>query len=211
MRMSFPLRLPITLFICGLPALAESAPGISNFDRVDANVYRGGQPSPEAFRHLAKLGVRTVVDLREAGSRSLAEQRVVTAAGMKYLNVPMTGLTPPTEAEITRLLGIMVDSGAGPVFVHCKRGADRTGAVIAAYHIVHHRWDNARALKDAEAHRMAFFQFPRKNYIRSFRPPGALDATPPTAAVEAKAEFPAASGGAPAPPAAALPAVAAAR
>ena len=179
--MRFASRLPIALLVLGLPGFASSVPGIKNFDRVDAHVLRGGQPTDEGLQHLAKLGVKTIVDLREAGDRSKAEERVVTAAGMKYVNVPMTGLTPPTDDEITRLLAMLEDNTAGPVFVHCLRGADRTGAVIAAYHISHDKWDNARALKDAKAHSMSFIQFPRQNYIRNFRPP----------VVEAKATSPA--------------------
>ena len=89
---------------------------------------------------------------------------------MKYVNVPMTGLTPPTEGEITRILAMLEDGTTGPVFVHCQRGADRTGAVIAAYHVDHDKWDNARALMDAKAHSMSFFQFPRQQYILGFRP-----------------------------------------
>ena len=167
--MSFARRRLLALFVIGLPALARSAPGIKNFDQVDAHVYRGGQPTDEGFQYLAKLGVRTVIDLREADDRSEAEERTVTGSGMKYVNVPMTGLTPPTEAEITKILAMLEDTTTGPVFVHCQRGADRTGAVIAAYHVDHDQWDNARALKDAKAHSMSFFQFPRENYIRNFR------------------------------------------
>ena len=48
--------------------------------------------------------------------------------------------------------------------------ADRTGAVIAAYHINHDKWENGRALKDAKAHGMSFFQLPRESYIRNFHP-----------------------------------------
>jgi protein tyrosine phosphatase (PTP) superfamily phosphohydrolase (DUF442 family) len=173
-------RLPIAILIFGLPVFAGSVPGIKNFDQVDARVYRGAQPTDEGLRYLAKLGVKTIVDLREAGDRSKAEERVVTGAGMKYVNVPMTGLTPPTDAEITRILALLEDNTAGPVFVHCLRGADRTGAVIAAYHISHDKWDNARALKDAKAHSMSFFQFPRQSYIQNFRAP----------TVEAKATSP---------------------
>jgi len=153
-----------------LPLMAGSAPGIKNFDQVDSHVYRGGQPTPEGFQHLAKLGVKTIIDLREPGSRSIAEEKTVNSAGMKYVNVPMTGLTAPTEAEITRILAMLEDTSSGPVFVHCWRGADRTGAVIAAYHIDHDNWDCARALKDAKAHSMSSFQIPRRNYILSFQP-----------------------------------------
>ena len=168
--MRFASRLSIAILVIGLPVFGGSAPGIKNFDQVDARVYRGGQPTDEGLQYLAKLGVKTIIDLRETGDRSKAEERVATGAGMKYVNVPMTGLTPPTDAEITRILAILEDSTAGPVFVHCLRGADRTGAVIAAYHISHDKWDNARALKDAKAHSMSFFQFPRQSYIQNFRP-----------------------------------------
>jgi len=168
--MEFRNRLPIAALAAFiLPAFAGTAPGIKNFDQVDTRVYRGGQPTDEGFRHLAKIGVKCIVDLREAGSRSAAEQRVVTAAGMRYVSVPMSGLTAPTEAEIVKILAILEDESAGPVFVHCKRGADRTGAVIAAYHIDHDKWANDRALKDAMSHGMSFFQFPRQGYIRRFQ------------------------------------------
>jgi tyrosine-protein phosphatase SIW14 len=174
-----PIRLPAALLTLGLPVFAASAPGIQNFDQVDAHVYRGGQPTPEGFQYLAKLGVRIIIDLREADTRSQGEQRVVTGAGMRYINVPMSGLTPPTEAEIAKILALLEDGTAGPVFVHCRRGADRTGAVIAAYHIDHDHWDNTRALKDAKAHSMSFFQIPRQNFIKSFRPL-AVDAKAPS-------------------------------
>ena len=182
--MSFASRLPfalLVLLVFGFPVCAGSVPGIKNFDRVDAHVYRGGQPTGEGYQYLARLSVKTIIDLREAGGRSKAEERVVASAGMKYVNVPMTGLTPPTETQITEILPLLEDSAAGPVFVHCWRGADRTGAVIAAYHIAHDKWDNARALKDAKAHSMSFFQIPRQNYIQNFRP-HTVDAksTPPS-------------------------------
>jgi tyrosine-protein phosphatase SIW14 len=168
--MSFTSRSLIALLFFGARLFAGPVPGIANFDQVDAHVYRGAQPTSEGFQSLAKLGVKTIIDLREAGARSKAEDLMVTAAGMKYVNVPMTGLTPPTASEITRLLGLLEDAAGGPVFVHCLRGADRTGAVIAAYHIDHDKWDNVRALKDAKAHGMSFLQFPRQNYIKNFRP-----------------------------------------
>jgi len=143
--------------------------GIKNFHQVDQNVYRGGQPNKAGFEQLAKLGVKTVIDLREAGRRSLREENFVTSAGMKYVNVPMTGLTAPTESEIHRILAMLGDSATGSVFVHCMRGADRTGAVIAAYRIYHDHWTNGQALNEAKALGMSFFQLPRKNFILGFQ------------------------------------------
>lgn len=169
--MYFSRRPGIFLLLFGLPVFsASSVPGINNFDQVNPQVYRGAQPSDEGFRYLAKIGVKTVLDLREDDARAVAERRMVAASGMRYVNVPMTGLTAPTVAQITTVLALLEDPANGPVFVHCMRGADRTGAVIAAYRIDHDHWDNARALKEAMSHGMSFFQFPRQRFIRTFQP-----------------------------------------
>ena len=148
--MGFLRRSGVVLFGLSLPVFAGSAvQSIHNFYQVDNHVYRGAQPDEEGFQYLAKIGVKTVVDLRASDGRSREERKLVAAAGMNYVQVPMTGLTPPTEDEITNVLRILEDSSTGPVFVHCKRGADRTGTVIAAYRIDHDGWDNARALSEA--------------------------------------------------------------
>jgi protein tyrosine/serine phosphatase len=168
------LRIPVisTILIFGLSSLAfaASVPGINNFQEVDQQVYRGAQPTTEGFNNLAKLGVKVILDLREPGARALSEERIVTAAGMHYVNVPMSGLTPPTKAQTDTILTLLEDRAAGPVFVHCRRGADRTGAVIGAYRIDHDGWDNSRALRDALSSGMSWFQFPRQSYIRTFQP-----------------------------------------
>lgn len=188
--MWFSRRVLASLFIFSLPAFAHPpVPGIRNFYQVDDHVYRGGQPTTEGFKYLAKIGVKTVLDLRGEGDRSAAEGRLVTGLGMRYLAVPMTGLTPPTPEQIVKILTLLEDNASGPVFVHCMRGADRTGVVIAAYHIEHDHWDNARALKDAMACGMSFFQLPRQSYIRRFQPV-TLEAK--TAAPPARIKVPAA-------------------
>lgn len=178
----------VIVLALALPAFASSsAPGIKNFYQVDQHVYRGAQPTAEGFEYLAKVGVKTVIDLREADPRSQEEEQMVAAAGMKYVSVPMTGLTAPTEAEINRILDILEEGNPGAVFVHCKRGADRTGAVIASYRIDHDDWDNARALSEAKAEGMSAFQFPRQNYIRTFqsrRIPAKADSAASSAASE---------------------------
>jgi tyrosine-protein phosphatase SIW14 len=169
--MSNAVRIFAALLVFSLPAIAASpAEGIHNFYQVDSNVYRGAQPTRAGFRYLAKLGVKTVIDLRGWDDRAAQEKQVVTSLGMTYINVPMRGLTPPTTVQITKILALLEDTKSGAVFVHCKRGADRTGAVIAAYRIDHDQWDNARALQEAMSCGMSFFEYPRQNFIRQFAP-----------------------------------------
>ena len=161
-------------------ALAGAAQGIGNFERVDEHVLRGAQPSAEGILYLSKIGVKRVLDLRGEGSRGKMEEKQVTAAGMKYISIPMSGKNPPTTEQIAKALDLLQDAGSGPIFVHCMRGADRTGTVIAAYHIEHDHWDNAKALQDAKAHGMSPFQMPRMKYIRAYKArPNQVDGAAP--------------------------------
>jgi tyrosine-protein phosphatase SIW14 len=178
--MVFLNRSLICIFVFSVPAFAgSSVQGIHNFFQVDSHVFRGGQPTGAGFEYLAKIGVKTVVDLRRSGQRALKEEQMVTALGMNYVNVGMSGLTPPTVAQISQILALLEATSTGAVFVHCKRGADRTGAVIAAYRIDHDHWNNGRALAEAKSDGMSPFQFPRKNYIRNFHPLASLAKSAP--------------------------------
>jgi len=151
-----------------VPSIAELS-GVPNFHQVEDHVYRGGQPSAEAWPSLARLGVKTVIDLRREDEHSTAaEAQAVSAAGMKYVNVPMKGVVAPTNQQIITVLQLL-NSGE-PVFVHCKRGSDRTGAVIACYRISHDRWDHKRALGEAKSFGMAWSQLGLKHYVMDFQP-----------------------------------------
>ena len=186
-RLSRFAAFSLSVLAFALPAcsrtVGSSVPGIENFQQVDAHVYRGGQPTGEGFQYLAGLGVKTVIDLRET-DKATAEKVVVERDGMRFISVPMTGMTPPTGAEIDQILAVLEDTTSGPVFVHCQRGADRTGAVIAAYHIDHDKWDNAHALLDAKAHDMSPFQFQRQAFIRSFQPRPVMKTAAPAPAAQ---------------------------
>lgn len=152
--------------------LAQQPPaGVSNFHVVNEHIYRGGQPTAEGFQALAKMGVKTVIDLREADGRMLAEKKQVEAAGMKFVNVPMHGLERPAEADVAKVLTVFNDKSAGPVFVHCKRGADRTGTVVACYRISHDHWDNGKALQEAKSFGMAWIQQAMQHYVKGYKPP----------------------------------------
>jgi uncharacterized protein (TIGR01244 family) len=142
---------------------------IPNFHQVNDHVYRGGQPSDDAWPGLAKMGVKTVIDLRREDEHSTAaEAQAVAAAGMKYINVPMKGVVAPSDGQVAKILAVL--NSDEPVFVHCKRGADRTGAVIACYRIEHDRWARQQALQEAKSFGMGSLQLGLKHYVMSFQP-----------------------------------------
>lgn len=52
----------------------NSSPGfaairISNFGRIDENYFRGAQPGTADYKSLARIGVKTVIDLTSQGLR----------------------------------------------------------------------------------------------------------------------------------------------
>jgi tyrosine-protein phosphatase SIW14 len=181
MRRSAAFVLAIGLAI--VPAFADGTlTGLPNFHRVDEHVYRGGQPTAEGFQSLAKMGVKTIVDLRGPEHSEADEKRIVETAGMKYVSIPMKGLQAPSDSEISRALALMNDSAAWPVFVHCRRGADRTGTVIACYRIQKQRWDNNTALREARANGMSWLERAMQHYVVHFNAAAIGGAVPATAA-----------------------------
>lgn len=148
-------------------ALAAAQPiGVQNFHQVSEQIYRGAQPTTEGFQELAKMGIKTVVDLRREPEQFQAEQRTVEALGMKFLSVPMS-MQAPTEEQVSRVMQEL-NSNAGPVFVHCHGGRDRTGTVIACYRKAHDAWDSQKALQEADLAGMRRDVGMRK-YVRKFQ------------------------------------------
>ena len=150
-------------------AHVEPLQGIPNFHQVNEHVFRGGQPTAAGWQGLAKLGIKTVVDLRRTDEHSTDEEaKAVAAAGLNYVNVPMKGVVAPTDEQITKVLALL--DSTDPVFVHCHRGADRTGTVIACYRIAHDGWEPRRALNEAKSIGMRWTQVGLKRYIMGFQP-----------------------------------------
>ena len=178
----------LTAGLLSFPAWAgnTNAQGIPNFHAVNDHIYRGGQPSQEGWNSLAKLGVKTVIDLRRDGEDHdhwiKTEALAVETAGMRYVSVPMEGMATPSDEQIRKVLDVL---GSGEsVFVHCKKGKDRTGTVIACYRIEHDRWTNDRALKEAKSLGIHWVEFAMKHYISNYKAgSGNLAGMPDTAVV----------------------------
>ena len=155
---------------------------LPNFQKVDEHVYRGAQPTNSGFKELAERGIKTVVDLRDIGEHSQAdEQKAVTDLGMRYVSIPMQGMSTPKDERIAAVLALLNDVTSGPVFVHCKRGADRTGTVIALYRIIHDGWDSKRALSEAKSYGMSVFQRAMQRYVTDYKTVGTIAGADATA------------------------------
>lgn len=151
-------------------ATGSSAANLPNFHRIDANLLRGAQPTEVGLAELSHQGVKTVIDLRGGGERALNERAVVERLGMQYINVPMPNLAAPTRTDLDLVLDKLNNSSTWPVFIHCRRGADRTGLVFACYRIAHDHWPAEQALREADFYGMSRLQRAKKQFIRHYQP-----------------------------------------
>src|SRR5262245_4195134 len=146
------LTVLVAVISLSIAAVAQTSPThfdgikIKNFGQMDANFFRGAQPDPEDYQALKNLGIKTVVDLQD--SPSDYEKADVEALGMKYVNIPMSGMGTPKTSDIDTFLALFDNPDTGAVFLHCKAGIHRTGVLGAAYRYKKSGWDYDKVYKE---------------------------------------------------------------
>lgn len=129
--------------------------GVDRFHRVDERLFRGAQPTEVGLKSLWDTGVRTVISLRNDDEVGYDERKAAESLGMRWINIPIQDGSMFTQSrripeESIRAFFEAVDAaGPGPVFVHCRRGTDRTGAIVAFYRIARQGWPAEKAAKEA--------------------------------------------------------------
>jgi protein tyrosine/serine phosphatase len=112
---------------------------IKNFGQMDDRFYRGAQPKEEDYKQLAAIGIKTIVDLTD--NPKDYEKRDAEAAGMRYVNLPMSDKDYPPAATIDQFLKLVDDPSTGKFYVHCAGGRHRTGVMGAVYRFNHYNWN----------------------------------------------------------------------
>ena len=155
-----------------VPASMSEPSGVSirNFGKVNEHYYRGSQPFPEEFAQLKKLGIKTVIDLRKDSVPG--EPELVRAAGMQYFNIPLKANRPATDEQTSYFLSLVNEPSNWPVYVHCKGGRHRTGALTGVYRITHDGWTADQAYSEMKQYdfESGFFGGPtsQKKFVYSF-------------------------------------------
>lgn len=125
---------------------------IPNFHRVSADLYRGGQPTAEGFRHLAAQGVHTVINVR----RQHSDQELLAGTGLQYVEIPCTAWDANQIDKAAQFLRVLADANRRPVFVHCNFGGDRTGMMVAAYRLAMCGWSKQQAMEEMTAEQFEY-------------------------------------------------------
>lgn len=141
---------------------------LPNLHQVNQQLYRGGQPKAGGLQKLKALGVKTIVNLRGEDDHSRAENEEARSLGLRYYGISLPGFSKPRDEEVQRILDIINDPENQPVFVHCRRGADRTGTIIACYRISHEGWSAEQAKNEARRYGLSWTEFGMSHYIDDY-------------------------------------------
>jgi len=119
---------------------------IKNFGKVNDNYYRGSQPDRSQLAALKAMGVKTIIDLRR--DYIPEERQWADELGLHYFNLPLKASKAATKEQTEYFLRLVNDPANGPVFVHCKGGRHRTGAMTGVYRISHDGWTAEQAFEE---------------------------------------------------------------
>lgn len=151
---------------------------------VEGQLYRSGQPASGALASIMNLyKIATIINLRgededndewqeaarlgyhiENTPDTIAVSRQV---GMHYMHIPLPGFHNASVADIRRIMGIVLDKFYWPVLVHCRRGADRTGTVVACYRLLN-GWEIAAVFREAHHYGMSDLEIMMQSFITGF-------------------------------------------
>jgi len=155
--------------------------GVPNAAHVEGALYRGAQPRPEAFAELRKFGIAVVVDFRDNRDDIRREKQRVEAQGMTFVSVPWNPQNNPSRENVRSFFTALRDYQGKSIFIHCERGADRTGTMIALYRIAYDHWTPERALAEMRSFHYWDHLLPHlARYVEAF--PATLAADPSLAA-----------------------------
>lgn len=157
----------ITLCCLFVSALYAAEPvvieGVENSYRISNDLYRSAQPERIGFTALQKMGVKSVLNLREFHK----DTRKARHTQLHLMAYPVAA-GEVTAADVENCLALIAGAPK-PVLVHCWHGSDRTGIVVAAYRIVYENWSVADAEKEFRDERFGYHEFWYGNLLELLR------------------------------------------
>lgn len=137
------------LFVLVLTAIALSSFGIKepqreikNFHPIDKVLFRSGQPNHKDMVELERIGIKTIVNLRNVCS----DKHEIRKTALKLSEVPMRAKKITYEDIVETLVSIQ--KAEKPVLIHCLHGSDRTGCMVAAYRMVFNNFSKQQAIDE---------------------------------------------------------------
>ncbi|MFZ5564354.1 MAG: dual specificity protein phosphatase family protein [Thermodesulfobacteriota bacterium] len=115
---------------------------LKNWHQVDDKVYRSAQPDGDDMKTIAAFGIKEILNLRKLFSDG--DEAEGTGLVLHRVKAEADDLTQEQVVEALKIIA----GAKGKILVHCWHGADRTGAVIAAYRMAAHGWSAEAAIDE---------------------------------------------------------------
>ena len=115
-----------------------------HYRKISKNLHVGGHPMLNCLgefdnnyarvtailKTLKSKGIKTIVCLTEKKLVTQKYRALVEDRHLKFVSIPLYTLRTPPNGTWTAVEALLGDK---PIYVHCKWGEDRTGAIIARY------------------------------------------------------------------------------
>lgn len=116
--------------------------GEMKLDQFDKLLFRGGHPD---YNSLAVMKFAVVINLQPNYRGIWQEMYDAKKNHIVVHPMPLCPLLPPSKNAVLYILDVLVSLASlpppfGKVLVHCQKGVDRTGYVIAAYRVKIQGW-----------------------------------------------------------------------
>jgi protein tyrosine/serine phosphatase len=133
-----------------------------NVDRVNDDIFRGGQPYLDDFDKLKAMNIQTIINFKV--DEDPDERDAVNGLRFQYVRIPWN--PSPSQAArydyddiASRFLETVSNEENLPAYVHCHLGRDRAGSMIAVYRMEKDGWTAEEAIREMEE-----FGFRRTDY-----------------------------------------------
>lgn len=122
---------------------------IPNFHYVDHGIYRSGILTKENLSELQNFGIRSIISMKTNPQEVKEEREYAKANGMAFVHIPIFILYFG-DYEKNKFWQVYkaMRTLPKPVLVHCSRGSDRTGIIIAMHRILDDGWSFNKARRE---------------------------------------------------------------
>lgn len=105
-------------------------------EKVSEGVFRGPHPQESDLYELSRMGIKTVLSLEDNPEVVAEEENVCRSLNINFVNVPLSELFPPSPGNLKQAVSVIRQNRNHGIYIHCRRGIDRTGYVIASFRML---------------------------------------------------------------------------